>query len=329
MNSFYILNALAIIFLTKNIIDKLKFIIIIFLSLLLLSGHFLSTDISQYYLKAPFELLLFFGLALFEIINKRSKNASFIILLSYSYLLHTEEYLFLGQSLIYIVSTLYHKEERLKDKVSLLFFLIMWPASIAVHNIIPDTQFRIFFPLMMSYLLLFRVLGTRTISNATVFAIALTQIPFLGLAKDLIINNEVLTIIFTLLSVVIILQRKVTDLFYPLLVIIPSVLRPDTALEIISILFSLKLFGEKEIKGKYISSELTKLDILQIITLMGAIVIALLHFNNIALIAFMFLTYTLSQSNTAFRFLLLKENSFLHITSFFLIGLLGLYTVLI
>lgn len=330
MNYFLILNTLAVILLSKNIAEKLKLIIIILLSLLLLGGHlFIISDNNFQSFSAPLELLLFFGIALFEIVNGKSKNASFIVLLSFSYLLNKEEYLYLGQVLIYIISTLYCREEKFSNKINLLFFLTLWPISIAFHNIIPDTQLRILFPLIMSYLLLRQTSKMKKISNAVFFAIALAQIPFLKLATGFFIEETILTAIFVLLTTIILFQRKASDLLYPLLIIIPSILAPNHALEVISILFSLKLFGEKDEIGKVASLDLKRSDMVKIIILIIAVITALMHFNNIALITFAFLTYFLSQVNTPFQFLLKKKNNLLQIASFSLIGILGLYTVLL
>lgn len=330
MNYYLILSAFALIFLTKDILPKLKLIIILSLSFFLLGTYlFASPEDTAIYLKLPIELLLFSGIALFEIINGKGKNAAFIIFLSFNYLLKTEEYLYLGQTLIYIISTIYHQEERFWDKAIILFFLSLWPTSIVFHHFIPHSQLNSFFPIIMSYLLILRVLKVKNISNAVFLAVAIAQIPFLKLVGNLDIDESFITVVAIILSIFILFQKKILDLLYPFLVIIPVVLKLDYALEIISILFSLKLFNKKTVLKDIISSELTKVDILKIMLLLLSVSMALLHFENIALIYLVFLIYFLNKSNSPFLFLLEKRNHILHIGSFLLIGMLGLYTVLL
>src|SRR5690606_29846578 len=167
-----------------------------------------------------------------------------------------------------------------------------------------------------------RVLKVKDISNAVFLAVAIAQIPFLKLVGNLAIDESFITVVAIILSIFILFQQKILDLLYPFLVIVPVVLKPDYALEIISILFSLKLFNKKTVSKDIISSELTKVDILKMMLLLFSVSMALLHFENIALIYLVFLIYFLNKSNSPFLFLLEKRNHILHIGSFLLIGML-------
>lgn len=313
MTSFLLINLLAILFLTKKIASKYMIIILGALSVIAVLAFSENPFKLGLISEAPVEILLFYAVAIIELVKGKTKNTALIILLSLLTLLQKSDYLYLVQILLYVFLTLKEPIKGFASKCKLLAFLAIWPTSVVIQNLYPSSQLMTLLPIIMSYLVLLKGQENKKTSNELMFAIAISQIYFLKLSSDLVTSDNYAVWVFSLLTLAALINNKLNQYVYPFVVIIPIILFPSLSIFVLSMLFSIKVISNNDTNKTIELHNISSIDVLKVLMIFTIVTATLLNFNQFSLILFVFVTYVLNSQRSLVAFVSDKKEDYRHL----------------